>query len=267
MPALLHTITRRRLGESRTALSDPAMLSILRSHLDDPQPAAVLYSIARLEEIEPQLLVETLPRLVSHPSADVRRLAYTRIEHYSLQGALEALLLQLDVESDPQARQAGLQALAAISGSQVPEMLTIALHSGDPPAVRGALVGLLKYHFSPAVQVEFDRLLHSPLEPQRLLAAQVLEQLDQPALDDAYTRLLSDPSPAVRRAALESAAASPHPHLVNEFLAACASPHTSRLAASALASIGQPALPAIQDAFSQPASSPLRSLTLARSLG
>jgi hypothetical protein len=149
VPALMQTITRRRLGESHTMISDPTMISILRSHLDDPQPGAALYSISRLEEIEPQLLVTALPRLARHPSAEVRRLAFNRLEQYALPGTLEVVQAQLEVESDPAARQAGLQALGALSGSPVHEMFTTALHSSDPHSIQGALVGLLKYHFSP----------------------------------------------------------------------------------------------------------------------
>lgn len=267
VPALTKTINHRRLGESPLQINDPVMLALLRDHLSDPQPGAALYSLAQLEQFDQQVLLASLPALITHPSAEVRREAFLRIERYSVVEALPHLTQQLAVEADPLALEAGLLALGAISGGQADSLLSPYLESSDPPAVRGALTAFLKYHDSPAARQRFDHLLDSEIVSHRLMAAHILGRLALPGLDQACLRLLDDPSQEVRLSMLQSAARQPRASLVKPLLAACDSPHTSRLAVSALAGIGEPALPEIENALSEAASPELRTISLAQVLG
>lgn len=268
IPALTQTINRRRLGETPLEVNDPTMLALLREHLADPQPGAVLYSIARLELFDLDGLLAALPALARHPAAEVRREAYTRLERYPVQEALPLLLQQLEMEGDPAALEAGLLALAAVSADRAPALLSSFLDSGSPQAVRGALAGLLKYHDSPSALLAFEHMLHSESDSERMLAAQVLGRVSLPTSDEqAFLQLLEDPSPAVRREALRSAARLPRPGLLKALLAACDSPHTSRLAVTALVAAGSQALPEIAAAFSDPTASGLRRTSLAQVLG
>ena len=265
--ALAQVITKRRLGESPTVLADPASIALLKSRLQDPHPGAALYAMNKLDELDSGAIAEALPDLIRHPAPEVRREAFARIERLRPGTASDAVSRQLTVETVPSVKEAGLRALGAVPDSGPPSQLVDALHATEAGALRGALIGSLKYRDIPAAGQVLQRLTASPSVSERVLAAQVLGELDRAQYLEAHQTLLRDPDPSVRREAIESAGKSREPLLYPLLIEACDSPETSRTAAHALITIGGDVFPGIEAAFRQPDAPTQRLHALAGVLG
>jgi len=231
--ALTRVITRRRLGDDAMVLADPASITILRDQFQDAHPGVVIYALNKLETLDGQAVVGELPKLMQHPTPDVRRDAFSRIETLKLRSALSDVQQQLLVEPDPSVKEAALRALGAITDN--PAQFVHALSEMDTAAQRGALIGLLKYGNEPIAKQKLDGLL-AAASADHILAIEVLG--------------------AVNRREY-------HPQLIS----ACDAPETSRAAGMALAAIGADILPEIETAFAQPDAPRERLLTLPRALG
>lgn len=268
--ALTQAISKRRLGASPTVFADPASIAILQGYLHDPHPEAAIYALDRLEELDTQAAARALPELIQHPAPEVRREAMKWIESLAVAPALDSLHSQLAVEENPDVREAGLRALGAIGGAQASAQLTDALTDNDPHALRGALIGLLKYGDSSeplTAQQTLNSLLASPMAANRILAAQVLGSIEQPQFNPARQALLGDDDPQVRCEMLQSLGKIRQPELYPLIIKACDMPETSRSAATALIAAGTEGLSEIESAFDQTGAPRIRLLTLAKVLG
>lgn len=234
--ALTQVITKRRLGDSATVLADPASLALLRSRLQDVHPGVVTYAMTKLEALDQMALVSELPALLRHPSPEIRRQAFVRVENLKLRSALSAVRAQLSLETIPFVKESALRALGAIADQPSLSTLTHALNETDNYSLRGALIGLLKYGQEPGARQKLDVLLASSSAEDWNLALQVLGEVNLPEYYD-------------------------------QLIAACDSPETSLAAGRALASIGADILPQIEAAFSRPDAPCQRLLTLSKALG
>jgi HEAT repeat protein len=264
--ALTQVITKRRLGESSTVIADPASVTLLQRRLQDPHPSVAMYAFTKLEDLDAQSIVQVLPDLIEHPAPELRREAFLRIERLHLRTAVVAVRRQLEIEANPFAKEAGLRAFAAITDARSSKELLDALQEKNILSVRGALIGLLKYQDSVVAEEVLHRLCVSSLTADRILAAQVLGEVDGIKLQ-GLDLLLRDRDPEVRCEALKAAAKSRLPALYPQILEACDSPETSRTAALALIDIGADVLPDVEVAFCQPDGPRQRLLTLSKVIG
>jgi ATP:ADP antiporter, AAA family len=249
--ALTQAISKRHLGEAVDTLADPASIALLKNYLHDPRPGMALFALNRLESLDPGSVKQALPLLLTHPAWEVRREAFSRVEQLKLQEATQSVRCQLDLESVPEAKEAGLRALGAVAEPGLCSVLEDSLHETDPCVLRGTLVGLLKYHESKAADQTLLTLLTSDSMEKRLLAAQVLGELDAPRFLPLYETLLQDPDVQVKDETLRAAAQSRLPALYPLLIEACESPETSRAASLALLSIGPEILPLLETSFTQ----------------
>ena len=233
--ALTQAITKRRLGESPTAIADPASVSLFRRHLQDPHPGRAIYALTKLETLDARTVIRELSNLINHPAPEVRREAFIRIEKLRLAKMAKDVQKGLSVESVPSVKEAALRALGATTNGESPLLLT-AFNKTDACSMRGALVGLLKYGNDSTAEQKLDSLLNSSSTEDRILAIQILGEVNRREY---------------------------HPYLI----AACDSPETSRAAGLALISIGTDALHEIETAFFQIDAPRQRLLTLTRTLG
>ena len=232
--ALTQVITKRRLGDDANVLADPASIALLRDRLHDSHAGVVIYALNKLETLDEQAVISELPNLIRHPSPEVRREAFIRIEKRKLRTALDEAQNQYMVESIPTVKESALRALAAIADDT--SQLTNALSETNVQCLRGALIGLLKYGNEPAAEQKLNDLLASRSNDDRDLAIEVLGEINRHEW---------------------------YPHLIS----ACDSPETSRMAWLAFASIGAQALAEIESAFSDPQAPRQRLITLAKALG
>jgi len=216
--ALTQVIVKRRLGDDVNVLADPAAVDILKSTLHGSHAGAALYALTQLEALDPQIVISELPGLVQHSAPEVRNEALRRIEQLRLRAALDAVQNQYVVDTVPVVRESALRALGAIADDL--SSLVNALNDADVDALRGALIGLLKYGNDLNAQQKLNELLASASHADRNLAIEVLGEIK-------------------RREYL--------PQLIH----ACDVPETSRAASLALGAYGEEALSEIESAFSE----------------
>ena len=232
--ALTQAITKRRLGESPVALLDPTAIELLSDRLSDPHPGVVLYALNKLETLDQQIVFTEIPKLIEHPSAEVRREVFMRIEKLKLHTMLHQVQEQLLIETSFSVKESALRALGAIADDKSP--LINMLNNTDVHCLRGALIGLLMYGNESKALEKLTELLSSTSSNDRNLAIEVLGKANRREY---------------------------YPYLI----AACDLPETHRSAGLALVSIGANALSEIETAFGESEAPRQRLLTLAKVLG
>jgi ATP:ADP antiporter, AAA family len=178
---LSHALARRQWGGgTTTAPADQASLDLLRAALHSPHPATVIYGLDMLERADPAAIAQFLPELLRHPSAEVRRTAFARVEDMQLRSATQAVQDAIVIEAEPQVRAAALQALAALVEPQALTQLIDRMADPDLQIQRGMLVGLMRYGGHKERQLAQSNLLRlaaSLNSTERILAAQILAEL------------------------------------------------------------------------------------------
>ncbi len=142
-------------------------------------------------------------------------------------------------------RAAAVEAVCAIEGDEAIERVTAGLADAKRPVRVAAAVGLIRHGGVEGAVLgggRLETLLADPRPAGRMEAAEILRRLG-PAGYRPLRRLLEDPEPKVRGAALKAAASAADPRLVPVLLEALASESNRRRASRALAAIGPPALP------------------------
>jgi HEAT repeat protein len=133
-----------------------------------------------LERADPAAIAQFLPELLRHPSAEVRRTAFARVEDMQLRSAAQAVQDAIVIEAEPQVRAAALQALAALVEPQALTQLIDRMADPDLQIQRGMLVGLMRYGGHKERQLAQSNLLRlaaSLNSTERILAAQILAEL------------------------------------------------------------------------------------------
>jgi AAA family ATP:ADP antiporter len=254
---LSNALARREWGGGTTvAPADQASLEILRVALHSPHPATVIYGLDMLEQADPGAVAQFLPDLLHHHSAEVRRIAFARVERMRLRNAAQAVQDAIRSETEPTVRAAALQALASFGEPLGLAQLVDGMADPDQQIQRGALVGLLRYGADKQRQIAQSKLLQfatSSISTERVLAAQILAELGTSRFQAQALGLLGDQNTEVRREALKMAAKLRDPQLWPAVLQASAAPGTIRLAAWALVAGGETAVPVIEAALALPA--------------
>ncbi|HEX5689992.1 MAG TPA: cyclic nucleotide-binding domain-containing protein [Roseiflexaceae bacterium] len=268
---LSHALARRQWGGGTAAAPvDQTSFDLLRAALHSPYPATVIYSLDMLERADSAAIAQFLPELLHHHSAEVRRMAFARIEHMRLRSAAQAVHDAIGIETEPTVRAAGLQALAALQEPLALKQLAAGIADSDRQIQRGALVGLFRYGADEQLLLAQNRLLQlatSSAPTERILAAQILAELGTSGFREQAMGLLVDRNTEVRSEALKMAAKLRDPHLWPAVLQASATPGTMRLAARALVVGGETAVPTIEAALASPALSQRQMIALVNACG
>ena len=252
---LIRALSQRRLSSVAVAIADASSVTILKQQLQSPHAGAVIYALNMLAEIEPKALTEALPGLLDHPAEEVRRDALDRMAHLGLTSALPAIRQHLSTEPSPDIRGAAVKTLAALGGMEVlPEVLG---HLADPasPIKSGAIVGLLRsgrVEGMLAASGQLFELIDSPHSADRILAAHILGEIGAYSYYQPLLKLLSDPDPQVKRAALHAAGQIKYPSLWPVVIDNLSSPQVRGAAAAALVAGGRSILLELQAAWAKP---------------
>jgi len=206
------------------------------------EPRRILVVLEQLAGERSRPFVQAVERLAEHRDASVRA------------AALRELAGQPDADpspaqsalSDPDAdvRAAAAAAFTALARDEAVERVAPLLEDPARDVRVAAVSGLLRFGGVEGGIVggaQLGSLLHSAARDQRVEAAKALSTLGP----DAYRplrRLIVDPDPGVRRAALRAAPGVADARLVPLLIDALTDASTRRRAGSALVAIGQPAV-------------------------
>jgi len=232
---------RGALALDHEYLLDSAGRQILVRTLEHGTPRQILIALEQLGNERSDDVTRAVERLATHPDALVRTAALYHLAHGG--GADAEPARRALADADPDVRAAAAAAYATLAQDEAVDALAPLLT--DPAAdVRVAsLAGLLKQggvEGGIVGGVELGRLLASRREDELVNAARALRHLG-PSAFRPLRRLLEDPDPAVRRAALKAAPGVADPRLVPVLLHLLADPACRHRAGQALIAIGEAA--------------------------
>ncbi len=243
--AMKRTLIRREI-DPEDMVATPSTLAVLEEALQSADSPQVLFAVDRLRRLEPNLVRESLGKLVAHRSPRVRALAL-RIgcELADPRGATLAAGALGD--GDATVRIAAVEALAFhLREDAHDDLLTLADQASDEAVRAAAIAALLRSCGLDGMLDGAPRLrtlLESARAEDRIAAARALGMVGEASLQRALARLIADPEPEVRRAAIQSASTVRDPRLLPALVGALAERAMASAAARAIAALGNSALP------------------------
>ncbi len=251
---LTQALERRRLGQSLPLTIDHSTIAVLKPFLQDKHPEAVIYALNIIDQSDEQdVLRNTLPALLNHPSARVKREALGYIERLKLTSALPRVQQLFQSETDISFREYGLRALAALDPQEAQTRVASFLDAPEIPIRRGAMVGVIRYGVGQTTAKAVEKLMELAMRPDienKVLAAQVIGEVGLPNYYQPLELLLRSLTVKVRREALIAAGKINQPRLWPMVIEALENSATRAQAQTALVAGGDSALSAIRTAMS-----------------
>ncbi len=221
---------------------DAASRRALLSVLERGNPRHVLAALEQLgSDATPELRVH-VERLAASDDPVVRRAALEKL--HTLPGASPAPARAALDDSDALVRRAAVEAYAKLAGDECVDALVARLDDPQMPVRVATIAGLLCDAGVEGAIVggaRLEQLIGSTQPEARTEAALVLGAVG-PGAYRPLLKLLADPDPAVRRAALRACESVADPRLVSLLIGLLSDPAVRVRAANALAAIGAPAL-------------------------
>ena len=253
--AMIPLVRRRYLRQLEATLSARGALALDHEYLLDSSgrrallrtletgdKRQVLIALEQLAGERSEEYAQAVVRLASHPDADVRAAALAQLG--AVPGADPASARAALVDPRAAVRAAAATAYAALAQDESVEALVPLLGDGAYEVRVGALAGLLKFGgVEGGIEggAHLAKLLTSAERYDRVEAARALKELGTAAYRP-LKRLLEDPDPTVRRAALKSAPGVADRRLVPVLIGMLRDPAVGRRAGAALAAVGEPAV-------------------------
>lgn len=221
--------------------------------LETGEPRQVLIALDQLGGDRSEEFARAVSALASHPDPAVRAAAIAQLSAVpGGDGNTAATALQ---DSDSAVRAAAVESYAALEQDDAVEALVPLLGDASQEVRVATLSGLLRFGgIQGGIEggTHLAKLLASSERSDRTEAARGLGSLGSAAYRP-LRRLLDDPDPAVRRAALKSAPGVADPRLVPVLVARLVDPSVRRRAGQALVAVGEPAVGALCDVLTDPA--------------
>jgi ATP/ADP translocase/HEAT repeat protein len=238
---------RGALALDHEYLLDSAGRDAMIHTLDTGEPRQVLVALEQLAGDRSEEFARAVAALASHADANVRAAALAQMG--GLPGGDPAAASAALRDAEPAVRAAAAEAYATLEKDDAVASL-VPLLADPSDEVRVAVLTGLLLHGGIEGGIEggahLARLLVSGGKADRLEAAHALGALG-PAAYRPLRKLLDDPEPAVRRAALRSAPGVADPRLVPVLVDMLGDPACRRRAGQALIAVGEPAVGALCD--------------------
>ncbi|WP_437758336.1 MFS transporter [Sorangium sp. So ce1389] len=256
--AMRLTLMRRQIDTDGVAYG-PQTRAILTEALYSRAMTQVLFAVDQLRQLDPDLVREAVPTLARHGSARVRALAVRLAAELGHDGGPDIARAAIH-DRNTAVRVAAVDALAAqLREDAHDELLALAGESpargvaapasaeapGDEELRIAAIAALLRYCGLDGMLEGAPRLralLESPSPRERVAAARVLGLAGRASLQRALARLLGDPDPAVRRAAVRASSSVADPRLLPLLADALAERALASAAARAIEALGDAAI-------------------------
>jgi HEAT repeat protein len=252
LATLSAALERRRLVGDSIVIDDDAGLEQIKNIIASDRAEDIMYAATLLERSKHPYLSTAVSTLLSRREPLLRMEAARIIMENEMTDCIEAVREQLEREADPVVKGALVKALAAISDEDAIDSLSPYLQAEEPVVRRDAIVGLVIHGGIEGVIVageDFMSALRSTDPVERKLAAQVIGELRNPQFYRSLLLLLEDPNMAVREAALAAAAYVDAQRVQRLVIRNLQVPAVTRRATSALVTMGDRAIPALEFAF------------------
>jgi HEAT repeat protein len=253
---LRDSIYEHRMDAERLSaqVAERSTAEVVADALRADDPADILYALTLLDEHDPRIPQEAVRRLLDHQAPDVRKKAISVLavaEDAAILSRVESLL---EHDRDPGVRTEALLYLTRLSHVDPLARLT------ELDQVHGSSVAAAIMHFlarpGPAQNIEAARLLldaalsHEGTDgvEARLEVARLIGSLPD-CFDDQLDRLLTDLEPDVARLAIRAAASLGKARSARLVVTRLTAPELSADASDALSTLGDGAVPALQEAL------------------
>lgn len=253
--SLKEALPRRWLGDFSAEVANADSLQVLHEALNSPRSETVIHALYMMGQIAPRELAAVVPRLLAHPSADVRSMALQQIEHLRLSDGLPALRERIEHENEPAVRGQAIRSYAELGGPDALSLVLSFVDASEPAIRQGAMVGLLRSSGTAEHLGIDDKLtqLREDRDPHmRILAAQVIGEVGQSGYAHHLQPLFNDETVEVQRAALAAAGQIGDRRLWSLMLDKLSQPFVDAAAANALVRSGPAVLEPIQAAWKRP---------------
>ena len=253
--AMIPLVRRRYLRQLEITLSARGALALDHEYLLDSsgrdalircletcEPRQVLIALEQLAGDRSPEFARAVAALATHPDATVRAAALAQLGDLPDVDPAPAVAALHD--GAPPVRAAAAAALAGLAKDDAVESLVPLLADPSEDVRVAVLTGLLLHGgIEGGIEggAQLAKLLTSDRKSDRLEAARALGALG-PAAYRPLRRLLDDPEPTVRRAALRSAPGVADPRLVPVLVEMLGDPACRRRAGQALVAVGAPAV-------------------------
>ncbi|MCD9020380.1 Npt1/Npt2 family nucleotide transporter [Cohnella silvisoli] len=206
------------LQEGELDLMDPASRQLLIGALESGDRQQALYALRILVGLGQFDLSPYIPSLLRHSSSEVGVEALLYVERALPIGMDEELArLLAEPDSDQRIKSQALIAIAAYAKEEYLEMISERLKADEVEIRAGAIAGLIKYY---GIEGMFravgtlKALIDSVSEEERTAMAALFGRIGIREFYKPLIPLLQDPSPEVRKCALQSASKLIVPELV-----------------------------------------------------
>jgi ATP/ADP translocase/HEAT repeat protein len=241
LDSLMETLQKRRLDPSYAAINaDQFATETFAKVLKSNDALAILYALELLQHMPGRDFGPLVAQLLDHRISSVRAAA---ADHLAMKAdkRYAAKLRHLLNDKDPWCVASAIGAICALEQEAAMPLVQPFLKDPRPAMRAAAVIGLVRHcGVNGIVEAaeELKRLINVNNTVEKDLAASVLGALRLPTFNKALLRLLDDPEPTVRRAALDAAGKLKSPELVAPIVKLLARRQLGREAAQALAAFG-----------------------------
>jgi CRP-like cAMP-binding protein/ATP/ADP translocase len=261
LEALLATLETKNKGRSEVEVDfmDPASRQLLIRALSSADKQQVLYALKVLKGLGDFDLTPYIPMLLEHPAAEVCAEALLFVEQTTPSGLSDKVEPLLESDSS-RVRAQALVALAAYGLDEYIDPISDQLEHKEIEVKSGAIAGLIKYYSIEGMfraVGKLKELIDSKEESERTAVAALFGQIGMQGFYKPLIVLLKDPSPQVRRRALDSASKLLVPELVPYLVELLLDSQARRQAIDALAAYDETTILPLLDRYFQGGASAL----------
>ena len=215
--SLEYAVRSRRIERLSVSLTDETSLTMLEKGLSADRAEDVIYAFELLRQNAPERAIHHHQTLVSHSNMMVRAHMVKLFDSMNYDNAAEQLILLLKTEAAPTVQSEILWSLAQTGSDDAHDILAPYLHGSHKRLLKTVVAAMVKHgslHDIISAGVRLEELQSSGEAQERLLAAEIIGRIGNPAFYHGLKRLLQDPELIVRQAAVEAAGVLASPRLL-----------------------------------------------------
>lgn len=239
---LIESLSKRSIVNPQFIKLDKDSLSILSARLSSPYPEEVIYVLQTIEGIDQAAFEKALQKTIESSLEEVRLFSLRSIEQHQIR-SMEPQVKQICVkEKNPTILQAAIPALGAIADLQRFAWFQEYLHGTNSSIAAKSIAALLKYGTETSKKEAITLLtekVRSMKEEDRLIAADVLKNIDLPFQSDLLLPLLKDTNADIRRLASEAVKPIQDEAVYHALVENLTLPHVREAAFNGLRALGE----------------------------
>ena len=179
-------------------------LPLLKRHLNSKYPDEIVYSLKIIEEIDEREFTKELATALKSDYAIIRELALKKITQYHITRYDNELISILNRDSNDHVRAQVVRTIAELDYTKYRKIIENHIEDRSLLVRCEAIHMVFKHGHAPdgnRANETLSAMINSPDEETRRMSAQILGDINQPALNVFLSHLIQDQSTVVRQAA------------------------------------------------------------------